>query len=59
MCVIATAQDAYMRKFNLRVSADCVAGFMCYREIAALGNAANDESEYRFAQAHHVIFPSE
>lgn len=36
MCVMATAQDAYMRKYKLRVPADCVAGFTAAHERAAL-----------------------
>ena len=36
MCVLATAQDAHMRKFQVRVPSDCVAGFSRAEERAAL-----------------------
>ena len=36
MCVLATAQDAHMRKFKLRVPANCVAGFNRAQELSAL-----------------------
>src|SRR3954463_2059635 len=36
MCVLATAQDAHMRKFELRVPANCVAGFNRAEERSAL-----------------------
>jgi nicotinamidase-related amidase len=36
MCVLATAQDAHMRKFNLRVPSNCVAGFTRAEERSAL-----------------------
>lgn len=36
MCVSATAQDAYMRKFKLRIPANCVAGFSRAHERGAL-----------------------
>ena len=36
MCVLATAQDAHMRKFKLRVPSNCVAGFNRAEERSAL-----------------------
>jgi nicotinamidase-related amidase len=36
MCVMATAQDAYMRKYKLRIPSNCVAGFVPAQERAAL-----------------------
>lgn len=36
MCVLATAQDAYMRKYALRIPADCSAGFNAAQERSAL-----------------------
>lgn len=40
MCVMATAQDAHMRKFKIRVPGDCVAGFTRAQEKAALSAMA-------------------
>ena len=36
MCVMATAQDAHMRKFRIRVPANCIAGFTADHEKSAL-----------------------
>ena len=51
MCVMATAYDAHMRKFKLRVPADCVAGFTHAQERAALAAMARtmhaDTTPYR------------
>ena len=40
MCVVATAQDAYMRKFDLWVPCDCVAAESLSREKASLAHMA-------------------
>ncbi|MDB5808608.1 MAG: hypothetical protein JWN94_730 [Betaproteobacteria bacterium] len=36
MCVLATAQDAHMRKYALHIPANCSAGFNRAQEVAAL-----------------------
>ncbi len=36
MCVVATAQDAYVRKYEIAVPADCCAGFSSAQEKEAL-----------------------
>ena len=36
MCVLATVYDAHIRKFTVRVPANCVAGFSKAQEISAL-----------------------
>ena len=40
MCVFATAQDAHVRQYSLRVPADCVAGFTAAQESSALSHMA-------------------
>ena len=51
MCVLATAQDAHMRKFKLRVPANCVAGFNRAQEVSALATMRRtmsaDITQYR------------
>ena len=51
MCVLATAQDAHMRKFKLRVPANCVAGFNRAQEVSALATIKRtlsaDIAQYR------------
>ena len=51
MCVLATAQDAHMRKFKLRVPVNCVAGFNRAQEVSALATMARtlsaDIAQYR------------
>jgi nicotinamidase-related amidase len=36
MCVVATAQDAYVRKYAIAVPSDCSAGFSAAQEKEAL-----------------------
>jgi nicotinamidase-related amidase len=36
MCVVATAQDAYVRKYSIRVPSNCSAGFSASHERQAL-----------------------
>ena len=40
MCVFASAQDAYVRQYALRIPADCTAGFTAAQERAALAHMA-------------------
>lgn len=40
MCVMATAQDAHVRKFSISVPANCVAGFTAGHEKTALATMA-------------------
>ena len=40
MCVMATAQDAHVRKFRISVPANCVAGFSAAQERTALATMA-------------------
>ena len=40
MCVFASAQDAYVRQYALRIPADCTAGFTAAQERSALAHMA-------------------